>query len=185
MLDLTESKEKLKRKNQILFSHTSPCFEKLICEIKSSTRCEIVLWALMQAERIAINLKTKYPFDDRPMQTVVFCREWAKGNIKMTEAKRFILQVHSMAKQVPNAEDSALCHAVGQGCSTVHTEGHAIGLPIYECTALIRKYGIENCEQPLEERLKQYVDDFALCKQMIEDSNYTWASFLTKEKKKD
>lgn len=180
MLDLTESKEKLERKNKILFSRTSACFEQLIFEIEKCNRCEIVLWGLLQAERIAKNLKKKYPCDERPMQAVIFCQEWARGNIKMAEAKSYILGVHTMAKQMTNAEDVALCHAVGQACSVVHTKTHAIGLPIYEFTALVRKYGIDNCEQVLEDRLKQYINDFSYCRKLLKENNYTWANFLIK-----
>ena len=49
-----------------------------------------------------------------------------------------------------------LCHAVGQGCGTVHVETHAIGLVVYELTAIVRMYGIDDCEQMLIKRINEY-----------------------------
>ena len=54
----------------------------------------------------------------------------------MPVAKRAILDVHAMAKLMDDPVDAALCHAVGQGCSCVHTPKHALGLPVYELTAV-------------------------------------------------
>lgn len=53
----------------------------------------------------------------------------------MPVAKRAILDVHAMARDMDDPADAALCHAVGQRCSCVHTPKHALGLPVYELTA--------------------------------------------------
>ena len=50
----------------------------------------------------------------------------------MPQAKAAILACHALAREWDSPEDIALCHAVGQGCSVVHTAGHAMGYPIYE-----------------------------------------------------
>ena len=39
----------------------------------------------------------------------------------MPVAKKAILECHAMAKELTDIADIALCHAIGQACSVVHT----------------------------------------------------------------
>ena len=83
-------------------------------------------------------------------------RLWAMGKVKMPSARPAILAVHAMAKQLQDPGDAALCHGVGQGCSTVHTPRHAMGLPIYELTALVRHTPPELLTLRLEDKIRAY-----------------------------
>ena len=83
-----------------------------------------------------------------------------------------------MAKEVTSLTDAALCHAVGQACATVHTETHAIGLPIYELTAIVRDYGIEECTPYLKEKLSYYRLALEQCRKEADSPEYKWAPFL-------
>ena len=74
----------------------------------------------------------------------------------MPSARPAILAVHAMAKQLQDPGDAALCHGVGQGCSTVHTPRHAMGLPIYELTALVHHTPPELLTLRLEEKIQVY-----------------------------
>ena len=112
----------------------------------------MVLWALNLAEESVCVLEEKYPNEHRPRTALELTRFWAAGEIKMTQAKRAILDCHAMAKEITIPEDIALCHAIGQACGVVHTVGHALGYPIYELTAIARRYGIENCRVAVETR---------------------------------
>lgn len=56
----------------------------------------------------------------------------------MPAARRAILAAHAAAKETADPVSIALCHAIGQACGTVHVETHAIGLAMYELTALVR-----------------------------------------------
>ena len=78
-----------------------------------------------------------------PRNTLIAAKAWAAGEIKMPVAKRAILNCHALAKKMTSPTDSARCHAIAQGFSVVHTTGHALGLPIYELTAIVRELGVE------------------------------------------
>lgn len=131
-MDFQDVKDKLKRKNQILFSRESECLQELLAMIRAENHPTMILWALECVKEPLEKLKEKYPEDNRAETAVVLSAEWAKGNVKMPVAKRAILDCHGAAKEKSDLSDIALYHAVGQGCATVHVITHAIGLPIYE-----------------------------------------------------
>ncbi len=96
----------------------------------------------------------------------------------MPIAKQAILAVHAMAKEMPNDADAALCHALGQACSVVHTPRHAPGLPIYELTAIVRRFGIDYCKDILEKTILRYEETLKICRIQNETTFSQWASFL-------
>lgn len=153
---LEEVKEKQKRKNKILFSKNSILFGGLNTLIQTKERFEVVLWALGLAEEAAAELERLYPEDTRPRTAVYMAREWAAGRIKMRAAQRAILDCHAGARETDNAVGAALYHAAAQACSTVHTTGHALGLPIYELTAVVLRLGADSCREAVEIRVKEY-----------------------------
>ena len=87
----------------------------------------------------------------------------------MPLAQRLILDCHAIAKELDNAADIALCHAVGQACAVVHTAGHALGLPMYELSAIVYRLGIDNCVQSVEARMAEYSDRLAFWKAHEQD----------------
>lgn len=172
---------RMKRKNQILFSKEIPILQELSILLENQNRRTIVLWALDLSGDCVRELFEKYPLDDRPIKALEEAKRWAAGEIKMPVAKKAILNCHSMAKEMDLPEDEALCHAVGQACSTVHTKRHAMGLPIYELTAIVKKYGIENCREPIEKRCAQYIDKLIYWRDNLSEYKGTWAKFMMKE----
>lgn len=177
-MDFTDVREKYNKRNKLLFSRDSTCLQDLLALIREQNHRTLVLWALECVQEPLIILKEKYPDDERPQNTINLCGEWAEGKIKMSPAKAAILETHTMAKELKDPVDAALCHAIGQGCSTVHVETHAIGLPIYELTAIVRRQGIENCNEALEKKIKKYMDIMRNCEKKVDSSQYTWAKFL-------
>ena len=153
---LAEVQAKAKRRNQILFAAESPLLADLHRLIAGANRRALILWALELAEETVRELESRYPDDHRPREAVAAARAWAAGEIKMPLAKRAILDCHAMAKELVEPADIARCHAVGQACSTVHTEVHALGYPIYELTALARELGVEDCQEVVEARVRAY-----------------------------
>ena len=176
-----DAAEKAKRGNQILFSRESLCLQPLLRSFRQENRRALVLWALTCGQRPAAILEKRYPTDPRPRQAVELAAAWAAGSIKMPLARQGILVMHAMAKELPSAADAALCHAVGQGCSTVHTEGHAIGLALYELTAIVHSCSQEECIPALEARIGAYEDALPRCRAEAEDPARLWAPFLCKE----
>lgn len=169
---------KLLKKNQILFSRKSVFLYELLELIRKQKHRTLVMWAFICAEEPLKILKENYPDENRPGDAIKLCKEWAKGKIKMPIAKKALLQVHAIAKEIQNPVHIALCHAVGQACATVHVETHAIGLPIYELSAIVKKYGIDNCKDPIENKIKYYIETLNYCEKNIDDSKNNWAYFL-------
>ena len=175
---IQDVKEKWKRNNKLLFTRESACLQELLSLIRMQSHKTLVLWALECVQYPVATLKERYPADTRPEAAVCLSAQWAAGHVKMPAAKRAILQVHAMAKELSNPADIALCHAVGQACSTVHVETHAIGLPLYELTALVRECGIEDCKAALSEKIAQYVSCLYACADKANSPARQWAAFL-------
>ena len=168
---------KYKKKNKVLFSRESHCLQTLLEALRSKQQATIVLWALESCESIYHQL------DDDPNDTIIqaidLCWQWARGEIKMPQAKASILQVHGLAKQIDDPVKIAYYHAIGQGLSAIHVETHAIGLVMYELTAIIRKNGID-CVECLDQKIENYIQHLHQCEKNV--NRYTWASFLLKDK---
>ena len=177
---LAEVQARAKRKNQILFSKDSVLLLGLQQQIRSANRRALILWALELAEETVQQLERTYPEDIRPRETVETARAWAKGEIKMPIAKRAILNCHAMAKELANPADIARCHAVGQACSVVHTEGHALGYPMYELTAMVLESGVDRCRDAAETRVRHYSNRLLYWIEFEKTHQIEWANFLIK-----
>ncbi|MDO4460094.1 MAG: hypothetical protein Q4C42_08505 [Clostridia bacterium] len=97
----------------------------------------------------------------------------------MPIAKRAILDCHAVAKEIESEEDIARCHAIGQACGTVHANGHAVGFPIYDLTALIRENGTDNCDEIIRERVDYYLERLLYWKENHIHRSDKWAGFLS------
>ena len=108
---------------------------------------------------------------------------WAKGMIKMPEARVKILAAHSAARAAYSPVACAAARAVAQAVSTVHTRKHAMGVVYYGLTAIaLAKGGDVGCAEIDREveRMLAIIDGYAAA----EPSPDGWAAFmLTKEEK--
>ena len=146
----------LRRGNALLFEKKSLLLAPLAAELEGCGRRRTAFWALDLAEEIAGELKARMPEEGCPAAAVAASRAWAAGALRMPAVRPLILACHAAARET-DRENAALCHAVAQGCSTVHARGHALGLPIYELTALALRFGLERGEV-LEARAAEYLD---------------------------
>lgn len=176
-----ELQEKLRRKNQILFSKDSAVLEELNMLLGEQNHRVTALWAFDLAEEAVSSLEERYPEEQRPRRALEACRMWAAGAVKMPEAKREILACHAVAKELSSPEDIALCHAVGQACSVVHTVGHAPGFPVYDLTAVVRRYGFPDCMEHIEKRVRHYIDRLLYWRENYNSSPRKWADFMLKD----
>lgn len=177
---LAEVQVKAKGQNQILFSKASLLLADLYQLIKNANRRALILWALELAEETVQQLEVKYPEDIRPREAVEAARAWAAGEVKMPIAKRAILNCHAMAKELSSPADIARCHAIGQACSVVHTEGHALGYPMYELTAIVWESGLDHCRDAVESRVQHYTNRLLYWIEFEKTHQTTWAKFLQK-----
>lgn len=171
---------KLKRKNQILFSKDSEYLQDLMLLIQNQDHRALALWAFDLAEESIATLAKKYPCERRPQEALEAAQDWAAGTIKMRLAQRKILDCHAYAKELTCKEDIAICHAIGQACSVVHTPGHAIGYPIYDLTSIVLRLGIENCSEAVEARKQSYIDKLLYWNEHMGEYKGNWAAFMSK-----
>lgn len=141
-----------------------------------------MLWAF-ECVKVPLEIfESKYPKEIRPRKALELCKKWASGTVKMPVAKRAILECHTVAKEIDDDYYKAICHAIGQGISTVHVETHAIGLPFYELTSIVLKNKDNYCDA-LDAKIKYYIDTLLYYQDNIDslDKNTTWADFLLKD----
>jgi hypothetical protein len=169
---------KLKKRNKMLFSRDSQCLQALINLIQLQKHRTLVMWALDCAKLTLEQFEAKYPDERRPRTCLELCEDWARGNIKMPIAKQAILDSHAVAKEIDDREYGALCHAIGHACATVHVETHALGLPIYELTAIVLKYGKDNFPKPVSEKIEYYYNRLLYWQENTDEFELDWAEFL-------
>ena len=175
-MDLTDAFDRHSRGCAILFTRDSPCLSRLSEDLNAADRRTVVIWALENAARVADVLEASHPDDPRPSAAVSACTLWSMGDVLMPVAKRAILDVHAMARDMDDPADAALCHAVGQGCSCVHTPKHALGLPVYELTAAFLRSGGD--QSSIERIMDAYLD--TLGRAVLEAQKpRIWAGFLS------
>lgn len=178
---INEVQNRIKRRNKILFAKDSDFLADLAALIQEQNHRTMVLWAFEFADETVQRIIVRYPIEKRLGSAVLTSKAWAAGKVKMPAAQRAILQAHAAAKEIDSLEDIALCHAVGQACSVVHTIGHAIGFPIYELTAIIRHYGVPECKEAVEERKQQYIEKIYYWRDNYKDYSGEWAGFMMKD----
>lgn len=174
----TDVENKIKKRNIILFSHDSRCLQELLGLIRLQSHRTLVMWALDCAKMPLIQFEAKYPDELRPGICLNMCEAWARGKIKMPAAKRAILDSHAAAKEIHDEEYGALCHAIGHAGATVHVETHAIGLPMYELTSIVLKYGKNDFHEPVAEKIEYYKERMIYWHENTDKLKLDWASFL-------
>lgn len=166
------------KKNQLLFTRQSPCLQPLRQSLCAQNHRTIVAWAFVCIDDIAARLHGRVPGEQRIDRALSLCKAWARGEVKMPVAKRALLDVHAMAREVDSPCEIALLHAIGQGCAAVHVETHAIGVALYELTAIGRQQGMDDFIPAVERRIVLYLQRLAQCRLQAEDDAQPWASFL-------
>ena len=169
---------RIKKGRKVLFHPNDECFTDLYELMQTQSHKTLILWALELAEESVKELNKKYINDNRPANALIFSRQWAAGEVKMPVAKNAILECHAMAKELTDISDIALCHAIGQACSVIHTQKHAMGYPVYELTAIVRKNGIQISEEVVKQRIGYYIDRLLFWQKEALGEKGTWAKFI-------
>jgi hypothetical protein len=169
---------KLKKKNKILFSRDSQCLQRLIKLIEKQNHRTLVMWALDCAKTTLARFESKYPKEIRPRTALELCEAWARGRIKMPAAKKAILDAHAAAKEIDDDEFGALAHAIGHAGASVHVETHALGLVIYELTAIVFQCGRAGYEKPVSDKIDDYYQKLLHWQGNTDKQGLEWAGFL-------
>lgn len=178
---LSDVEIKIKKRNKIFFSRNSQCLQELIRLIQLQNHRTLVMWAFDCARLPLEQFEEKYPDERRPRTCLELCEAWARGRIKMPVAKQAILDSHAVAKEIDDSEYGALCHAVGHAGATVHVETHALGLPMYELTAIVLRRGKDNFQEPVREKLIYYYNRLLYWQENTDKLELSWADFLLED----
>ena len=176
---------KINKKNKILFTRESESLKQLRALICEQQHLTLVLWVFDCLQIPIFELMSKYPNETDIQSAYDLSLAWARGEIKMPIAKKAILNCHAVAKKLSDNCDIALCHAIGQGCSTVHVETHALGLVIYELTAIVIKCGYTDYQEKVQEKISYYIKKLQWWQENAPayTINQKWADFLTRPDK--
>jgi len=130
----------LRHGRRIVFNKDSLLLTPLADLMEQSSHVTVVAGALECANTTLERFEALQGENERPRVCLETCSRWAHGLVVMPIAKRAILDCHAAANEYGDREAVALCHAVAQAGSTVNCKGHAMGLPLYELTAIVHRY---------------------------------------------
>lgn len=162
---------------KMLFRPSDDGVEELYLLAAECPKLAMVVWAYEYSEKY-VELFEEYVDDDRVRRSREASYLWAKGVIKMPEARRYILAAHTAAKESGDEVAEAAARAVAHAASTVHSERHALGLALYGLTALAKKYGTDSKE--VSEEKSRLLNGL---RSVISEKSYLserWARFLEK-----
>jgi hypothetical protein len=92
------------------------------------------LWAADCAERVLTHFEQEFPDDDRPRKAIEAARAWARGEIRVGEARAAALAAHAAARDAAAAGQQAACaaaRAAGHAAATAHVVTHAVCVTYY------------------------------------------------------
>jgi hypothetical protein len=133
----------MKYKTMISMHH--PQIIKLNHELSLVSKETCVLWCLDIIETMLIPciLRQGYPIESS-LATVSKVKLWINKEIKLTQVKPLILKLHEQARMNSDHIIVMGClRAVAHGCSTIHSQRHAIEIAYYGALALAK----EQCQQ--------------------------------------
>jgi len=169
---------RIKKRNKLFFSRDSLCLQNLTHLIEGQNHRVLVMWALNCARLTLKHFEAEYPHELRPRICLEQCEEWATGKIKMALAKRAILDAHAAAKDLKDVQNALRCHAIAHAGATVHVSTHAIGLPIYELTAIVQQYALKDFQNPVLTKIKDYINDLHYWEKHTDQLKRNWAGFM-------
>jgi len=85
----------------------------------------LTLWATECAEHVLYLFEKDHPEDDRPRKAIEAARAWLRGELKMTEARRFAFAAHAAAREAKNPNAIAAARSAGHAAATSHVASHA------------------------------------------------------------
>ena len=176
---------RIRKQNKILFTQDSECLQDLGRLISKQRHITQVLWAFECLQIPMEELARKYPDKKEITMAYELSNSWAHGEIKMPVAKKAILSCHALAREMDEPYDIALCHGIGQGCSTVHVGTHAMGLVYYELTAIVIRHGYQDYQSEVLDKIRCYTEKLNWCTTYLEreGNKIKWADFLVRDGK--
>jgi hypothetical protein len=94
----------------------------------------LALWAAACAEHVLHLFESVQPSDPRPRQAIEQTRAWARGEIKMSQARAAAGHANAAARELSGAARHA-AHAAGQAAAVAHVAAHELGAAAYAIKA--------------------------------------------------
>lgn len=168
---------------KILFSRESECIQPIRELVEKQLHKTLILWALECATPYLAYFEANQPDENRPREVLEIAERWARGQVKMPEAKKAIHAAHNAAAAVGDktrhdASVMAAGRAIGHAAATVHVETHALGLVFYGLTSKTYSVNDSEVDKVVEaEVLHLYSRLLFWEKQILQDKG-PWADFL-------
>jgi hypothetical protein len=94
----------------------------------------LALWAAACAEHVLHLFEAVQPSDPRPRQAIELARAWARGEIKMSQARAAAGYAQAAARELSGAARHA-AYAAGQAAAVAHVAAHELGAAAYAIKA--------------------------------------------------
>lgn len=91
-------------------------------------------WAALCAEHVLSFFEAAQPDDPRPRQAIAHARAWARGKIKMSEARTAAGHANAAARALDGAPRYA-AYAAAQAAAVAHVAAHELGAAAYAIKA--------------------------------------------------
>src|SRR5258706_7314026 len=95
----------------------------------------LAIWAASCAEHVLDLFELAQPEDPRPRRAIELARAWARGQIKMAEARTAAGHAMGAARDLRGAPRQA-AYAAGQAAAVAHVAAHELGAAAYAIKAL-------------------------------------------------
>lgn len=92
-------------------------------------------WAAACAEHVLPHFLSENPRDERPRQAIEAARSWARGELKMMDARAAAVAAHAAARACTHPAATAAARAAGHAAGTAHAAGHARAAAAYAILA--------------------------------------------------
>lgn len=155
-------KKRIESNQKILFNKDDLCIHRFRNYLYSFPREVITLWALDMAEETVELLEARYPNNNIPRIALNYANTWQYYDKKDYIDIRGIQYAMELCNpttllSIISIEDIAHHYAVKQACLAVFDQiKYAIDYSIYDLTAIILKNGVENCNDLIIQRIRQY-----------------------------
>ena len=101
----------------------------------------LALWAAVCAEHVLHLFESVQPSDPRPRQAIELTRAWARGEIKMSQARNAAGHAQAAARELKLAQPTRsgaarhAAYAAGQAAAVAHVAAHELGAAAYAIKA--------------------------------------------------
>ncbi len=95
----------------------------------------LALWAAVCAEHVLHLFEAVQPLDPRPRQAIEQARAWARGEIKMSQARAAGGYAQAAARELSGAARH-VAYAAGQAAVVAHVAAHELGAAAYAIKAV-------------------------------------------------